>query len=217
MKRINKSLSVKFSLPKIYLDDLEELERIIKSISPKEYVVETDEYQFDSLKELLSSVKSPEGVILKTARPYLNLEFGKNKARLYIYDDSAISAGTINRIKEVIKKKERVLLDFLTNNPLVYLVFALLSFANWIPIGIGKPVPLWLTTSNFIVIIVLFLFLAGSFRGYRTVIFLYRKDDKSFWGRNKDQILIELIKWALPIVLVSVLSYVLGKFNFLHL
>ena len=59
MKKKVKPLSKELKMPCVFLDDLEEIEEIIKNeLKPRSYTIETNDYEYTSLSELPKGMKS---------------------------------------------------------------------------------------------------------------------------------------------------------------
>lgn len=59
MKKIKKDFVMSYRLPILYLDDLTQIENIIKTeLIPNRYYIETDEYELDSLTDISTYCKA---------------------------------------------------------------------------------------------------------------------------------------------------------------
>jgi hypothetical protein len=110
MKKVNKSISKEYLPIKIYIDDIEQIVAIFDENKLK-YTIETEQYKYDSLSELIDSAqeKKIKSLEIKTYQPYITVEFQKMWAKLYVSSDETFTTGIFHKIDTIINKSKRLM------------------------------------------------------------------------------------------------------------
>jgi hypothetical protein len=110
MKKIDKSISKNYLPLKLYLEDLENIEVILKEAS-KSLSIETEEYKFDSIADIKSNLKRDriKELHLKTSDPYITLDFTPLWARVYVSSSETNGAGIFYKLNQIIESRTRFL------------------------------------------------------------------------------------------------------------
>ena len=220
MKKKQKTPSGDYRKPVLYLDDLEEIIEIFSSISDV-VVIEHDDCEYDSLKELLEDnpqaclnsllIKGPSfggaRIDLKDSRVL------DSSVSIYSNEDSVVAA--FYKIDTILRRAERV--SFLDK---LYWWWIVATMALWAlpPLMGSSPSPY-----HYIAIIYCLLYVVWSASmGWRflqkTQIHLQRKRDKtSFFKRKKDDLILVLITaFVTACLTVLVTVYVEPMFSSSH-
>lgn len=176
---------------KLYLDDLKKIEAMLNEVS-KDIKIESEGYEFSNIDELIQLQKeSIETLCMKIYNPYLSIEFKKNEVWLYIADDTALSRGIYEKIKDYLYKHKRNL-SWVRKNSLytsiILIGYSIISgfFIKYMGITFAK--------INLAFMIGMFLLVIYFSRAQFSLIYLVRRVEKpSFVERNKDRIILSII------------------------
>jgi len=214
MKEKKKELEYFFKPLVLYLEDLEKIEKCFKQAGWKTEI-ETEDFVFESTEELKKQLAGKE------QKPYLtSLHFAADKppnyARLYFnqslggsiefYEDTNESRGILSRIQTLLKDRQRVfLLNYRYILPAFYLGFLFSGVLIVLSLFLGTE-----TLSKKIVVIIGWTLplLFWSWFGWSwkinftegALILLKRKEQSSFWQRNKEEILKSITISVLSII-----------------
>lgn len=135
MKKNDNWLTKEYSPIKLYLDDLENIEEVLKSSSDI-VSIKTEDYEYDSIDELCNHVKAKTVRIktleFKTSNPYISIEFTKSRARVHV-SSSDKNAGIFFKLDQIISSRTRnpkwlfSPYFILVSPPLISLIFVLVS------------------------------------------------------------------------------------------
>jgi len=188
-----------FKMPHLFREDLEKLEAIIKELSPREYRFETKDFECKVIQEIPQDAERLNDFHIQTHNPYISLDFNKNSAYIYSSDNTIKIMGAIKKIIDVVAKRERKFLWYLSN-----LATWLAPIFLWTPLYLTmfleketiKPNKILILASISIALLAFIWWIAGyriSLHNFSVVEFRYRKDKLNFLTRNKDQIIIGVI------------------------
>lgn len=189
MKHINKPLGEQLKPIKIYYDDLVEIYEILKQAGDR-IEIKTDEYELESIEEILS-IKKPfiTNLSITLYEPMVSITFTNRDIWLYAREDTPIQHGLYEKIKTLLVKKQRILAPLFYSNTLSGMFIG--SSSLW-----------WLFTDNYkyIGFIVFCIGLLWAYFGYRSqfnfyslIVPIHEMDKPNFFNRNKDQLFIALI------------------------
>jgi hypothetical protein len=184
----------------LYLDDIEQIIKIIDSV-PLKITLETNEYEYDTLKELekelagktIYNLKISAGEIFNP--PFLMLILQSKAAMIHISEDDITSRGLLEKIIDYISKRERKYVK--TWPPIVlntFMVINLIALSSYF----------WMKSLYIEIVWYIFgitmLFLTHSVFAYRertkhysTIILKKYIAGESFWTKHKDQIIVGII------------------------
>lgn len=205
MKKREQSLSQDFKPMKLYYEDLEELYDIFKEHSG-EVKVDADTYELDSIEEILK-IKKDNFTDLKiyAHNPYISLDFSKNAIRLYISDDTPFQRGLFEKLKRLLKQKERYFISSLFSYyayVLFLVVMSTLSFweNSYITYTVGiLAVSLYIIQGIY------------TFKWHSIIIPIHKSSKPSFFQRNKDQMITSIISAVIGGAIVLYLTKLLDK------
>lgn len=191
-KEIYSSHTLNFKMPHLFREDLELLEKIIKKeLKPEEYKLETEEFEYQELKEISEDTEPMNKFHIQTDSPYISIDFSNYDARLYADSDDLKTIGALKKIEEIISRRERKTLWRISNLSMwsIVLIYLLQLLPIMFPkIGFKLFFILLLT---FIIMVILWLFIGfRSLNNFSLIEFAYSKSKSNFFTRNKDQIIL---------------------------
>lgn len=197
----------------IYRDDLEEIYNLLHRYSDS-VVFTVDEYELDSADELGQlKKKQAEKVEFSISKPYIAIKIKDNGASIYAGDNEDINANAItNKFVTALKKRKRpILFEFMEDNYLkINMVLWLLLAFCLIFHDFYYPYPLYLAAFLFGIFLIasgIVLFPIITKKDKTIVSLSYKKDSPSFFQRNRDAIVVEIIIG----IIILVLGAILGK------
>jgi len=208
---------------KLYLDDLEQIVSILK-VESNEVKIETDEYKYESLEELVGNRKETIYELkLGSGRSVwspVKLSLDKYFVELFISEDEPRLRGLFEKIKEILVKRERVYRRLVS--PIFSLIFSVFSLTIIIVNKFLYPLPLIILPFLYFIIIpsattislIIVVWLNMEKGKYSIIVLKHRSDQVSFWKRNKDQVLLLIIGTvigAVITVLGTIILNVLSK------
>lgn len=205
LERISPKFDKELPPTKLYLEDLEEIEEILKH-SAKKIIVRAEGYQATNLQDFLDIREDYLKYIaisatMANADGFVIFSASRTSIRLYASDSDPMKLGILSSIERVIDKRAnllripyRVSLTIFSLAAISQFVLLLLIFLRYIPPT--SAVAIGLT----IMMIVSFL---GFLRTKYGVYLKYKKEYPNFWQRNQDDIL--------KYLLFTAIGFVLGK------
>lgn len=199
MEKINKSLEKEYLTSRIFLEDLEEIQNILKS--SKGFKIKAEDFIFSNIDELKSkfSNKILQNVTISASEPFIIIQIKKQRIELYSDSDDLISTGMFYKIDSVISKtalKPDTLYSY-RNILIIALSYSFLK--DMIDIGVyifgAIPIICWNLWVGYIR-----MFKSGE------VIVIRREDSKNFFSRNKDQIIIQMSVIIVTIIITSIFN-----------
>lgn len=193
MRKLKKSITKKLPPVKLYLDDLESIYDILKQ-KAKGVDITTEDYAVEDVKQLKNlETKKIHYLSIKCSDPYVTMEFYPGWVKIYFGEDSTYNRGILSEIEDVLSKRKVFLGSFLASSWAFFLNGVLIGGSFSAMIGMSKTYT-WLFLALELIFILLMIFLwRFTFRGYSTIVLLERKEELSFWARNRDQILVGII------------------------
>lgn len=201
MKKNN--LLIKFRPARLFLEDLQEIENISKELSIfKSIEISILDHEFSSFSEVKDEYKECNEILIiikKQNYSSINITFSKYNNSIADYDPDLETRGIIQKIYEVIVKREK-------NNSINFI--KAIEQLKWI--GLAGIISSFFFSFNKTRLIIaclsslLYLFsgIPLLFPLRSEIIFISRKKRSSFWERNKDQLIVNGI--------VSILSLFVG-------
>ena len=112
MKKINQLFSKKFKMPRLFRDDLIAMEEIIKDeLKPREYKLETKEYEYENVELIPKDTKDTTALTIRTYLPNITIYLSGSNAEIRTYDKPDLATlGVITKISNMIEKRERLVL-----------------------------------------------------------------------------------------------------------
>jgi hypothetical protein len=190
MKKLEQSISKQFPPVVLYLEDLQELEHVLRE-SSKEITIQCDGFEFDSVAELAKEIGSKQinAMELRARDPYTCIELSNYKTSAYVGTSSIEGAGIFHLIAKILNRRTRWL-------PWIYAPFGsmfgflfvlLLIFITGVAAGMGLILPLGL------IIFFTVQLWAGWISLNRHSVIRVITRPTNFFSRNRDQLIIQLI------------------------
>lgn len=174
-------------MPHLFREDLEELEDIIKELSPGEYKLETKDFEYGAVQEIAKDTKRVNDFRIEVYDPYISLDFNEYSAYIYSSSDEIKIVGAIKKIVDVLSKRERKIRWFLSNLATrLASIFIGTSFTLLIFLEKGT-----IKSSQILILALIFMVLFSviwlvvshriSFHSFSVVEFRYKKDKLNFF------------------------------------
>jgi len=229
MKKVTKFRDkIKLPVVKLYLDDLKEIEKIIKNdfklINGEElvimFIIDEDEYEnsIEKLKEYRQ--KSINNLQIRVYRreeqeevkfdlddiTEISLIFQKTNAKIE-FDNQIEIKGVVHGLEKFILKKKQKVKSYVKNNFYISLLFTI--FISLLVITYNRMIDKSIPEYILFCIIILLIFVPIYLINYPvSVIILEHKKENNFWKRNSDEIRLRIFSGLVGFVL-GVLSTVL--------
>lgn len=192
----------------LYLDDLEKIVDILRQVSDSAEI-STKETILSNLNELTKLKReSLNELYIRLDEPYISLNLMPNTIWLFIGKDEPISRGLFEQIKHVLGRRT-CSCAWLINSP--WIMGLLLGIGiNLFSPGIAEGNWLDVASGGFIICLSILLFLYGynrKFRKYSIIIPKYRSEAPSFFKRNADAILLNIIS----AILGGIITFAVAK------
>lgn len=129
MKKVKQSIHTNLSTAKLFFDDLEEIDKILKE-SWSFYTLTIDEYELDSVNEITQIEEKQDfnELQIKLTEPYFTLSIDENMTYIYSENDS-LCIGVIERIKPIIKRRKTYFNYFIPFWAFIFNVLLLFSLS----------------------------------------------------------------------------------------
>lgn len=187
MKRSNTHLGKHIPPVCLYQEDLSAISAALAQDDGK-LAIETDEFEYDSLDELLSNLGDPlNGLSLKRKAPYISVDFdSRGGVWLYASNDDLVSRGIFAEIQELLVSKRR---------QSYFMLRRIVDASSWVgAAGIGAFLVAGHWREAMLSSLLPLLSIAFIFVKPRSIINrTSRAQRKNFWQRNSDQIVVALI------------------------
>jgi len=230
MKEKKKELEYFFKPLVLYLEDLEKIEKCFKQAGWKTEI-ETEDFVFESIEELKEQLveKKQENYLTDLSfnakkqtkkdlyeRCYGWVRFYPNKNPHFRFlDDNIENRGLLSKIKELLDERERkgVLSDLFLIKSFAVCMLAIF----FVPSLITKISPLNILQSVFsLLFLAVISILWGGWSLYirateSTLVLLKRREQSSFWQRNKEKIFWRIIVPIIMLFLGAIISYFLKQ------
>src|SRR4028119_2265352 len=108
MKKIKQSIYTDLQKAKIFFDDLEEIDKILKE-SCSSYTITLDEYELDSINEIaeIKEKRDFHNLEIRLDEPRFSLIMDEDTSYIISKEDS-LSIGIIERLKPIIRKRRKI-------------------------------------------------------------------------------------------------------------
>jgi len=204
MKRINKSLNVDVKPKKLHYEDLKAITDILQEADPDELTIKTNEYQLDSIEEILALKQDNlVSIELNIRNPYFSIDMSSNKIRLYASSDTLITKGLILKVKEYLDNLPN---DYSKGYQYIFEYTRDISTATLLSLlVIGKAN---VNSDNFILFPPFYLLVSIGWFLYHNYfpqnsqpLRISQRVNDNFWSRNKDGIIVGVIIAIIGVVI----------------
>lgn len=222
-----KSIEYRTLLPfYFYIDDVQELVRLLSEAGAAEIEIEACDYKIDKSDELksLTSDKIHE-ISITSKKPDILIAMSESDVRINVIDKYSFELqGLVTKIENVFLQKKRRFYPIFSQDWFLYIWLTLVIFLSF---RLGYLLMGAILSKDFNACVVEFFFegfllsiiLPCAVREYylkmnafSTIILDFRKDKPGFWKRNKDKLLVGLICSVLGTLLGAGLVTFLSHF-----
>jgi len=193
MKKLKKWIIKELPPVKLYLDDLDSIYEILRQ-KVKNIDIKTEDYVVEDVKQLKNlGTEKLHHLSIECSDPNIDIQFYPGWVKIQFYEDSTYNRGILSEIEDIINKRRVLLGSFLTSNWAFFLNGGLFS-GSLIGLWEMPQTYMWLFLALLLISILSLIFL-WKFRitSYSTIMLLERKEETSFWKRNKDEVFIAII------------------------
>ena len=200
-----------FKMPHLFREDIEGIEEIIKSLSPKDYSIETREFKYGSINDIPDSTKNTSCFRIIMDKPNIFLYLDRWAANLSSNEGDLKVFGAVSKIAEIIAKRERKVLYY--SQILFFLVFILiLLFPTRLFVHDNIRLLEINYTSAFVGVICLALIFKQNLKNFSIVEFKGKKDRPNFLSRKKDDIIMLFIGAIIGLSIPVLYNFIIGLF-----
>lgn len=198
MQKIYNYVIKRYRRPHLFKEDLFEIENVLKELKSSKYTVSADGYGYKDIAEAIQDKKILKSLRYQSYSPLASINFDEKSASAYIGEDNNELLGTLVKISEIIKKRERKFTYYLRDSLAANIITGMLPFPSLllISISISQKVGNIYSLMTNITSITMLLYLAFVFfsRNKYSLIENRRKNDaQSFLERNRDLLIIGTI------------------------
>jgi hypothetical protein len=228
MEQLPKPLSARYNAVKLYIEDLEGIERIFADAG--KFAIESVDYKFSEFSELIEHYQGQRLTVLDVFcsildKNYISLSLTPYHCVLSSRDSDNTSAGLFHRLDTILRRTSRkptVLYSIRVINT-VLICFGIFSvFYNFVVFLNLQPYASYVWSYTFIVAPVIAIIFAWSFwilyvRMYRRSVIIIRRrsQTQNFFLRNRDELLmrgiVAIVSATLGVILGAYISFRLTK------
>lgn len=201
-KKENKTIV--FDQVNLFRDDLITIEQIFKKeLKVEDYKISFDNYESDSIESIPEDTEGVDKLIIQIGRPYISLEIGGYSPNIWAIDPPIQVEGALSKIVEILNKCERKSISNIHKffNKSCHFLMFFGFFLLPITFTEAKTIDKYINISRELNIVLLSILLITSISSlYLTahpvkskIYFSSRKLTPSFWKKNKDQLIVNLI------------------------
>lgn len=201
MKKKKQVFDKDFKMPNLFMEDLENIEIIIKNdLKPNEYKLESESYEYSEVLEIKNTTKQTGQFRIQAYAPNVFIDLTKKKAFIHADDDSVNTIGSIKKIIDIIEKRERKFLWYSSQVGVwLTLILVILSTLSLLSLH-------WVVKIHAIIILIASVvwFMAVIYvteYQFSIINFIYKEDKENFFRRNKDQLGVNIIIAAFSFLL----------------
>lgn len=198
MKKLIKNFSKDFPPVRLYLEDLVEIENVLKKIC-KNIEISTEDHVLENLLEDLKKINKDKisSLHFHCSDPYITLDFNKSSIRTYVWDQDNLTAmGALLKIESILKKRI-AFTKYLSLNPnskfYWFFFFPLIVLVGSGKIGIPKHELFFNILFLGAFILWFFASFIFSFKEYTIIYLMNRSDHSNIFVRNKDQLFVNFL------------------------
>lgn len=203
-------------MPRLFRDDLVEIEKIIKNeLKPREYKLETKDYEYEEIESIPSDTKQTVDFHIQTHDPYISIDFNRFSARVYAGDDNLDTTGALTKIIEILSRKERKVLFWSQKiavwiAPILFIapiqalteIGEIKSTKHWVALGVSLLAAIWWIVSFY-----------SSMYKFSTIRFVFHKESPGFLTRNKDQIILVILGAVIGALATGLFTFIFKTFR----
>jgi len=189
---------------RLYSDDLENINKLMSQLSKKTSWT-TDKYNYNSFEEFNANNKERElkKLEIKSFEPFISIDLSQHSGELRVHSTEIVHDGIFHSLDKILSQRDIKFITLLEAKPihLIYLgVFlVVISFIKISPLILLIP----------FIIFILFQGLVGYIRFTRSSMVKMHPfgDEKTFWTRNKDQVILLILGAIIGSALTVLINY----------
>lgn len=209
MKKINESLSKEYLPLLICRDDLEDIASHLGAAQNVKY--ESEGFEYDSITELVKNSRSefPKSISIKTNNPYTTIELDYWRATLYVDSRDLTAIGLFHQLDTILTRCRRFGSWFYS-----YYFIWLLNLIIWFTPGTILRGYSEVKTSIETILIGWISFVVYiRLRKQCLISLVSRRENKNFWLRNKDQLVVAILATIVGAILGVVGTHLVSHFK----
>ena len=202
MKKLNKSINKEYPPVVLYLEDLEEIERVLRD-NAKDFVITYGNCQYDSVNELVGAVGAKQilGVELKAQNPYTTIDLHKTWTKIYVSASETTAVGVFHQIEEIILRCRRWF-PWIYNPFFPFVLSILLGPLIYLSTRYGFLIGVY----PLMLVVVFFVWGMWVSLGHHSLVWLVKKPG-SFIARNRDQLILAIVSGLVGAILGFLLAH----------
>lgn len=190
MKKKQSNYIKDFKMPRLFRDDLENIDAIMKDeLQPSQYKIDFGDFEYEGINEISREIPPVNDFHITSYDPYVKIDLSRASAKIYADDDGLKTRGAVEKIVEIIQNRQRryrwfFSLPGMSGLPMGLFIFALMfgQLGGWI-IFLIFGVTIGLTLIIFY----------QSLKKFSTIEFVDRNQRPNFFARKKDDLLLIII------------------------
>lgn len=198
---------------KLYLDDLQEIETLLKEHYGDKIEIRTKEYKFNSV-DGLQQLDEPKIYHLKISvgegifASDVEMELKRSEATIFCRTDTPKDHGIVNKLKELLLNRKRLARKL---RPLWFLclIASLVVLYLFQRYSTSLPIILVLAIIALILVTLQLWIVLADIRYHCIIIPKWKRDAPSFWTRNKDQIWLLIIGAIVGAIITAIVTLLL--------
>jgi len=228
MQKINKNISDGYILPvHFFRDDIQLIENILKNdLTGENYKIKFDDFESNNLSSIPTDYPCTNNISFSISKPYLSLEINNRSfIHFYLSDNTTIVAGALQKINEVIlQTKDKIEFTLRKITVICSIIIGIISIMliiniilDYIFSNSSQIIDIF-HPSKIIKIVVILLPILCFYSYYRMSLysrsiieFSWKKDKKTWWKRNKDQVILIIIGSFLGSIVTTILTSLITK------
>ena len=209
MEKISQHLSKEFSIVRLYLDDLEAINEILSQMEGS-VTWTTETYKFDSLNELLDNYKLPaiHKLVIESRVPYVTIELRHFRSTVTVVSYEPRDEGIFTQLNKILQNSQSKY-QYLFSTKFFWILMIIFFLALY---GIEPEIHPGIY-GTYLALAFSLSFYGGWIKAYKNtkIKLINRHEEKNFWARNKDQIILIVIGALLGSLLTYLIQLISGK------
>lgn len=200
MRKKNKHVYKTLKMPVLYREDLRLIEDIItQDLKADKYTLETNEYEFNTVSDIPRDTDPSSEFNISILNPYISIRLSRKSASVFALSDDISSVGAVAKFHSVLQKRERSILYWFIEIiswvilPLNIAVFLLARSRGELDLIFG-------ITFGFLSLLGWILYFYYRLYSFSKVYFIYSQKRLTFWHRNRDALIVDIILAAVAVL-----------------
>jgi len=203
MEKLTQTLKKKYSLTRIYKDDLEEINEILLEHST-DITYTTSKFKYESLDEFLKHEENKKLYKLNIQSNPLSfyIDLSPQESEIRSYKNDTIHQGIFSRINDILKSKQPKL-SFLSSYALMMIFTCVYLILTW---GFKVHFPIYISAVIICFYIILLIGFWLNIKRHSIIKVFNKENEKNFWNRNWEQIVVQTIM----LILGGIIGYTIA-------